>query len=67
MVFRSLKKDAPSFMKEMFMRVNYSTARSHRNSEVNLRLLLLKLAKGGGQKCVSYRGTKLWNSFGTEA
>ena len=64
-VFRSLKGDAPSYMKDMFTRVNNSTARSLRNAEVDLRLPLLKSA--GGQKCFSYRGAKLWNSLGTDA
>ena len=44
-------------MKDMFTRVNNSTARSLRNAEVDLRLPLLKSA--GGQKCFSYRGAKL--------
>ena len=48
MVFRSLKGDAPSYMKDMFTRVNNSTARSLRSAEVDLRLPLLKSA--GGQK-----------------
>ena len=64
MVFRSLKGDAPSYMNDMFTRVNNSTARSLRNAEVYLRLPLLKSA--GGQKCFSYRGAKLWNSLGTD-
>ena len=64
MVFRSLNRDAPSYMNKMFTRVNNSTARSLRNADVNLRLPLLKSA--GGQKCFSYRGAKLWNSLGTE-
>ena len=44
MVFRSLKGDAPSYMKDMFTRVNNSIARSLRNAEVDLRLPLLKSA-----------------------
>ena len=64
MVFRSLKGDTPSYMNDMFTRVNNCTARSLRNAEVNLRLPLLSSA--GGQKCFSYRGAKLWNSLGTE-
>ena len=46
MVFRSLKGDAPSYMNDMFTRANDSTARSLRNADVNLRLLLLKSAGG---------------------
>ena len=49
MVFRSLKGDAPSYMNDMFTRVNDSTARSLRNADVNLRLPLLKSAGGGGR------------------
>ena len=64
MVFRSLKGDAPSYMNDMFTRVNDSTARSLRNADVNLRLPLLKSA--GGQRLFSYRGAKLWNSLDTE-
>ena len=64
MVFRSLKADAPSYMNDMFTRVNDPTARSLRNADVNLRLPLLKSA--GGQRCFSYRGAKLWNSIDTE-
>ena len=62
---RSLKGDAPSYMKDMFTRVNNSTARSLRDAEVDLRMPLLKSA--GGQKCFSYRGAKLWNNLGTDA
>ena len=64
MVFKSLNGDVPSYMKEIFVRVNKSTVRSLRNADVNLRLPLLKSA--AGQKCFSYRGAKLWNSLGTE-
>ena len=49
MVFRSLKGDAPSYMKDTFTRVNNSTARSLRNAEVDLRLPLLKSAGGGAE------------------
>ena len=63
-VFRSLNGVAPSYMKDMFTRVNNSTARSLRNAKIDLSLLVLKSA--GGQKCFSYRGAKLWNSLGTE-
>ena len=66
MVFRSLKGDTPSYMNDMFTRVNNATAHSLRNAEVNLQLPLLK-SGGGGQKCFSYRGAKLCNSIGTEA
>ena len=52
LVFRSLKGDAPSYMNDMFTRVNNSTARSLRNAEVNLRLPLLKSAGGGGAEMV---------------
>ena len=48
MVFRFLKGDAPSYMNDMFTRVNNSTACSLRNAEVNFRLPLLKSAGGGG-------------------
>ncbi len=64
MIFKSLNGDVPPYIKDMFTRVNESTERSLRNSEVNLRLPLLKSV--GGQKCFSYRGAKLWNSLGTE-
>ena len=67
MLLRSHKGDAPSYMNDMFTRVNNSAARSLRYAEVNLRLPLLESAGGGGQKCFSYRGAKLWNSIGTEA
>ena len=49
MVFRSLKGDAPSYMNDMFTRVNDSTARSLRNADVNLRLQLLKSVGGGAE------------------
>ena len=62
MVFISLKGDAPSYMNDMFARVNNSTARSLRNAEVNLRLPLLKSAGGGGGRNAS-RTEAL--SFGT--
>ena len=65
MVFRSLKGDAPSYMNDMFTRVNNSTARSLRNAEVNLQVAIVEISRG--QKCFLYRGAKLWNSLGTEA
>ena len=55
MVFRSLKGDPPSYMKDIFTRVNNSTACSLRNAEVDLRLPLLKSAGGGAEMLLAPR------------
>ena len=60
-VYKSLNGDAPSYMSDMFTKVNVSTTRSLRNSEYDLRVPFLRTTTG--QRCFSYQGAKLWNGF----
>ena len=60
-VYKSLNGDAPSYMSDMFTKVNVSTTRSLRNSDYDLRVPFLKTTTG--QRCFSYRGAKLWNGL----
>ena len=60
-VYKSLNGDAPSFMSDMFTKVNVSTTRSLRNSDYDLRVPFLRTTTG--QRCFSYQGAKLWNGL----
>ena len=52
MVFKSLNGDAPSNMSDMFTRVSEATSRVLRNSDINLRTLMLRTSTGQG--CFSF-------------
>ena len=60
-VYKSLNGDAPSYMSDMFTKVNVSTTRSLRNSDYDLRVPFLRTTTG--QRCFSYQGEKLWNGL----
>ena len=60
-VCKSLNGDAPSYMSEMFTKVNVSTTRSLRNSDYDPRVPFPRTTTG--QRCFSYQGAKLWNGF----
>ena len=60
-VYKSLNGDAPSYMSDMFTKVNVSTTRSLRNLDYDLRVPFLRTTTG--QRCFSYQGAKLWNGF----
>ena len=63
-VYKSLNVDAPSSMSDMFTKANVSTTRSLRNSNCDLRVAFLRMTTG--QRYLSYKGAKLWNSFSKE-
>ena len=60
-VYKSLNGDAPSYMSDMFTKVNVSTTRSLRNSDYDLRVPFLRTTTG--QRFFFYQGAKLWNGF----
>ena len=60
-VYKSLNGDAPSYMSDMFSKVNVSTTRSLRNSDYDLRVPFLRTTTG--QRCFSYQGAKLWSGL----
>ena len=59
-VYKSLNGDAPSYMSDMFAKVDVSTTRSLRNSDYDLGVPFLRTTTG--QRRFSYQGEKLWNS-----
>ena len=61
-VYKSLNGDAPSYMSDMFTKVNVSTTRSLRNSDYDLRVPFLRTTTTG-KRCFSYQGAKLWNGL----
>ena len=63
-VYKSLNSDAPSYMSDMFTKIDVSTIRSLRNSDCDLRVPFLRTTTG--QRCFSYQGAKLWNGFSKE-
>ena len=60
-VYKSLNGDAPSYMSDVFTKVNVSTTRSLRNWDYDLRVPFLRTTTG--QRCFSYQGVKLWNGL----
>ena len=58
LVFRSLYGDVPSYMKDIFVRVNNSTVRSLSNADVNLtQVALIKIGSGAEMLLVPRRQT----------
>ena len=64
MVFKCLNDLAPKYLSEVFIKNVYCAARNLRNTTTDLRLPLE--SSSTGQKCFSFRGAKIWNSFSTE-
>ena len=60
-VYKSLNGDAPSYMSDIFTKVNVSTTRSLRNSDYDLRVPFLRTTTG--QRCFSYQDAKVWNGL----
>ena len=60
-VYKSLNGDAPSYISDVFAKVNVSTTRPLRNADYDLRVPFLRTTTG--QRCFSYQGAKLWNGF----
>ena len=60
-VYKSLNGDAPSYMNDMFTKVNVSTTRSLRNLDYDLRVPFLFTTTG--KRCFFYQGAKLWKSL----
>ena len=57
----SLNSLAPDYLRKLFTKCSDERERFLRSSETDLKMPLLKSING--QKAVSYRGTKLWNSL----
>ena len=64
MVYKSKTRIAPEYLNSMFIKLSEFRNRQLRDSDTNLYVPLPKTACG--QKSVSYRGAKLWNSQQTE-
>ena len=65
MVYRSMNNEAPSYLTSLLKRSSRNTVRELRNTKNDLKLSLLKTSSG--QKCFSYRGTRLWNNLSADA
>ena len=61
MVFKSLNDLAPQYLCNLFTKNSVCSSRNLRNTETDFRLP--KKNSANGQKCFSFRGAKLWNSF----
>ena len=64
MVFKSLNDFGPQYMHSMFTKNSQLSECNLRNTTTDLRLPLRKST--AGQKSLSYRGAKMWNSLSTE-
>ena len=65
MVFMSLHKLAPEYLCSLFTRNSQCASHSLCNTETDVRLP--KKNTANGQKCFSYRGSKLWNSLSADS
>ena len=64
MVYRSVNDQAPIYLTEMFARLSDTCKRELRNTKTDLTVPRRKSAFG--QKCLSYKGAKLWNDLSIE-
>ena len=64
MVYRSVNEHAPAYPAEMFVKLSDSGTRELRNTRTDL--VIPRCKSAFGQKCVSYKGTKLWNDLSTK-
>jgi len=64
MVFKSHNDFGPKYMYKMFRRHSHLTERILRKTTTDLKLPLRKSTVG--QRSLSYRGAKVWNSLSTE-
>ena len=60
-VFKALNCLAPQYLTGLFSRISQRSLPTLRNTSADLKLPLFKIANG--QKCVSLRGVKYWNSL----
>ena len=65
MVFKSLNDLAPRYLESLFKRNSQCSIHSLRNTKTDLRVP--KKISTNGQKCFSFRGTKLWNGLSAES
>ena len=65
MVFKSLNQLAPEYLCDLFTRNSLCSSCSLRNTGTDLRLS--RKRSSNGQRCFSYRGTKLWNGLSAES
>ena len=64
MVYRSINNEVPSYLTSLFERLSQNTVRELRNTKTDLKLLLSKTSRGN--KCLSYRGARLWNNLSAD-
>ena len=60
-VYRSINNETPNYLSSLFERLSQNTNRELRNSKTDHKLPLLKTSSD--QKCLSYRGARLWNNL----
>ena len=65
MVFKSLNELAPQCLSSLFKRNSQCSTRCLRNTETDMRVP--KKTSVNSQKCLSFRGAKLWNSLSAES
>ena len=64
LMYKSLNEFAPECVQNLFTRCSDSNGRVFRSTDIDLKLPLLKTS--AGQKSISYRGARLWNSLSRE-
>ena len=64
MVYRSINKEAPNYLKALFDRLSDISVRELRNTNTDLKLPRLKTSNG--QRCFAHRGAHLWNNLSAE-
>ena len=64
MVYKAENKQAPIYLTEMFARLSDACKRKHPNTKTDLAVPRRKSAFG--QKCLPYKGAKLWNDLSVE-
>ena len=64
MVYKSVHYQAPTYLADMFNKLSDLDKRDLRNTKTDLAVPHCKSAFG--QKCISYKGAKLWNDLSTK-
>ena len=59
MIYRSINNEAPNYLSTLFEKFSQNIIKELRNTDLKLPLL----NTSNGQKCFSYRGTRLWKSL----
>ena len=63
-IYKSTNSLAPEYLPELFVQNSALTKTRLRNTEADLQVPLFKTSNG--QKCISFRGPKLWNQLSSD-